>query len=67
MARRKQKTEHLMSRVFPREIAEQLSDGQSTIKPTPYENVTIYFSDIVGYTDLVSDLDPIQVIEDIMF
>jgi hypothetical protein len=67
MARRKQKTENLMSRVFPREIAEQLSDGQSTIRPTPYENVTIYFSDIVGYTDLVSELDPIQVINDKMF
>ena len=61
IVREKQKTEKLMSRMLPKDVYKQLYDGAS-VKPQPYENVTIYFSDIVGYTNLVSELDPMQVI-----
>ena len=53
-------SEELLLRVFPNDIASQLASGIS-VKPKTYECVTIYFSDIVGFTSMVSDLDPIQV------
>ena len=53
-------SEELILRVFPNDIASQLASGIS-VKPKTYECVTIYFSDIVGFTSKVSDLDPIQV------
>ena len=61
ITKNKYQTEKLMTRVFPRDVAKQLSVG-SSVEPMPYESVTIYFSDIVGYTNMVSELDPMQVI-----
>ena len=60
IARDKQKNEKLLTRMLPGEVRKQLADG-SSVEPKPYENVTVYFSDIVGYTNMVSTLDPIQV------
>ena len=60
IVRDKQNTEKLMSRMLPKDIYKQLSAGYS-VEPQPYENVTIYFSDIVGFTDLASEMDPLQV------
>ena len=60
ITREKQQNEKLISRILPREVSKQLASG-STVEPKPYENVTVYFSDIVGYTNMVSTLDPIQV------
>ena len=60
IVRDKQQTEDLVSRMLPRDVYKQLSVG-SSVKPQSYENVTIYFSDIVGYTNLVSELEPMQV------
>jgi len=60
IVRNKQKTEQLVSRILPREVFKQLSEGTS-VEPKPYENVTIYFSDIVGFTDLASEMNPLEV------
>jgi class 3 adenylate cyclase len=50
--------------VFPRHIAEKLMAGQrDLIQPEHRECVTIFFSDIVGFTDISSQLDPLKVSE----
>ena len=43
-----------------RPIAEKLKQGEP-VAPQAYDEVTIYFSDIVGFTDLSSQSTPFQV------
>jgi class 3 adenylate cyclase len=46
--------------IFPRHIAEALRDGR-TVEAAHKDCVTIFFSDIAGFTDLSSSLSPRQV------
>lgn len=46
--------------MFPRHIAEALRDGR-TPEPDHRESVTIFFSDIVGFTTLSATLEPRKV------
>ena len=55
-----EQTKELVSKMLPKDIAKQLKIKNS-VEPKEYENVTIYFSDIVGFTTLVSELKPKQV------
>jgi len=41
-------------------VAEQLKVGK-IVKPESYDQSTIYFSDIVGFTTLAADSSPMQV------
>ena len=56
----KQKTEDFLNRMLPPSVASRLSKGLP-VEPKAYGNVTIYFSDIVGFTSLSSQCTPIQV------
>ncbi|CAB9514229.1 activated protein kinase catalytic subunit alpha-1 [Seminavis robusta] len=46
--------------IFPRHIAEALRDGR-TVEAEHKDSVTIFFSDIVGFTNISSELEPRKV------
>ena len=54
------RTDNLLYSVFPMHIAEALREGRK-VEPENHECVTIFFSDIVGFTDISSTLDPLKV------
>lgn len=54
------RTETLLYDVFPKHIAEALRSGRK-VEPENHDCVTIFFSDIVGFTNISSELDPLQI------
>ena len=50
----------MLYRVFPPHIADVLQRG-GKVEPESHENVTIFFSDIVRFTDIASALTPLKV------
>ncbi|EDQ88293.1 uncharacterized protein MONBRDRAFT_26544 [Monosiga brevicollis MX1] len=50
----------LLEQVFPKHIATALREGR-TIEPEHHAEVTIFFSDICGFTDMSATLEPVQV------
>lgn len=60
----KEKSDKLLLNILPQSVAEDLKrTGRTT--PESFENVTVFFSDIVNFTELSSALDPKVLIEDL--
>uniref|UniRef100_A0A4W4F9D5 Guanylate cyclase n=1 Tax=Electrophorus electricus TaxID=8005 RepID=A0A4W4F9D5_ELEEL len=58
----KQKTEKLLTQMLPPSVAEALKMG-TTVEPECFDSVTVYFSDIVGFTTISANSEPIEVVD----
>ncbi|XP_005998259.1 retinal guanylyl cyclase 2 [Latimeria chalumnae] len=58
----KQKTEKLLTQMLPPSVAEALKMG-CTVEPESFDQVTLYFSDVVGFTTISAMSEPIEVVD----
>ncbi|XP_069948438.1 uncharacterized protein [Cherax quadricarinatus] len=61
LRREKRRCDRLIYQMLPQPVALQLKKKQS-VPAESYKEVSVYFSDIVGFTTLCSDSEPMQVV-----
>ncbi|XP_061188583.1 atrial natriuretic peptide receptor 1-like [Saccostrea echinata] len=58
----KDKTDRLLYRMLPRLVADKLKRGEFVV-PEEFEAVTVFFSDIVGFTTIAAKITPLDVVD----
>ena len=56
----KQRADTLLYQMLPLQVAEQLKSGLS-VKAEQFESVTVFFSDIVNFTEICANISPMEV------
>lgn len=64
LAKEKEITEELLLNTLPLKVVNELKENGKS-EPESFENVTVYFSDIVGFTNISSQLDPHTLISEL--
>lgn len=52
----------LVHQILPKKVANQIISGKQ-VEPEMFNNVTIFFSDVVGFTTICSKVTPIEVVQ----
>lgn len=60
----KGKTDRLLANILPKKVANKLKEGGKA-EPEVFENITIFFSDMVGFTEKSAKLEPKKIIEEL--
>ncbi|XP_055357687.1 uncharacterized protein LOC129602635 [Paramacrobiotus metropolitanus] len=58
----KKRTDAVLNHLLPRQVAEKIKSGQP-VYPESYDQVTVFFSDIVQFTDFSASSTPLQVVD----
>ncbi len=61
LANEREKSDHLLLSIFPETIAAQLRDSHQSVADS-FDNVTILFADIVGFTEYASTMGPNELV-----
>lgn len=58
----KTKIDNIISQMLPRQVVESLKNGEK-VQPEIFDNVTVFYSDIVGFTTIAKRSKPMQVVD----
>eukprot|EP01135_Chromosphaera_perkinsii_P008018 Nk52_evm90s1073 gene=Nk52_evmTU90s1073 len=58
----KQKTDELLYRMLPHFVAEKIKAGE-VVKPVEFENCSMFFSDVVGFTSIAGRSKPMEIVD----
>ncbi|CAI9736311.1 receptor-type guanylate cyclase gcy-4-like [Octopus vulgaris] len=58
----KAKIDHIISQMLPKKVVEELKHGNK-VEPEDFNCVTVFYSDIVGFTTIAKNSQPMQVVD----